>query len=73
MQKDYRARFFEIAKDGVDRTSLEVAELLGMPNASQAIQFLSYFKMDLVIRASEWRLIKTTETHNKTLWRLEKR
>lgn len=73
MSRDYRARFFEIAKDGKDRTSAQVAELLGMPNASQAIQFLSYFKMDLVIRASEWRLVKKIETHNRTLWRLEKR
>jgi len=72
MAKDYRARYFEIAQDGIDRTSSEVAELLGMPDASRAIQFLSYFKMDLVIRSSGWRLIKTAENNKKTLWRLEK-
>ena len=72
MQKDYRARFLEIAKDGESRTSQEVAQCLGIP-ASQAIQFLTLFKTDLVLRVSAWRLTKFKGDDHKLRWRLVKR
>lgn len=71
MQSDYRARFFEIAKDGEARTSAEVADMLSI-SVSGAIGFLYRFKVDLAIRSSGWKLIKEGDSQ-LTKWRLERR
>lgn len=71
MKSDFKERFFAIAQDGKNRTSEEVAEAIGIGNPNQ---FLNYLKLDLVLRKSEWRLVKLIQGSGKnTLWRLEKR
>jgi len=71
----HRERYFSFATDGIERTAIEIAPLMGLTNPALVTQCLMRLKANLVDERSEWKLLKMMpERRNGAVrWKLEKR
>jgi hypothetical protein len=69
----YRERLFLVASDGVERTAIELAELMEINNPVLVTQHLMRLKMTLVQERSKWKLLKIMpeKANGAVRWKLE--